>query len=149
MERPPPERRRWQRSTSWAQLGSVELPDGSRVSSVRVGEDDDPASPVILMMEFPPNARLPVHSHDSDYAEVILAGTQYVGRRVHRAGDVRIVKAGTAYGPLQAGAEGAKVLAIFRDSRWRGRSAQSSEDDERRRDILERFIDRHLDGTDP
>jgi hypothetical protein len=137
--RPP---RHWQRSTSWARLGFVELPDGSRVSSVRVGEEDDPDSPLLLMMSFPPNGRIPVHSHQTDYAEVILEGAQYVGRRLHQAGDVRIVKAGTAYGPLVAGPEGARVLVIFRDSRWRGQPTQSSEAEELRRDILARFIDR-------
>jgi hypothetical protein len=137
--RPP---RHWQRSTSWDRLGFVELPDGSRVSSVRVGEEDDLDSPLLLMMSFPPNGRIPVHSHQTDYAEVIIEGTQYVGRRLHQAGDVRIVKAGTAYGPLVAGPEGARVLVIFRDSRWRGQPTQSSEADELRRDILGRFIDR-------
>jgi quercetin dioxygenase-like cupin family protein len=139
---PPRPRRHWQRSTSWTQLGFVDLPDGSRVSSVRVGEEDDPDSPLLLMMRFPPNGRVPVHSHETDYAEVVLEGTQYVGRRLHHAGDVRVVKAGTAYGPLVAGPEGATVLVIFRDSRWRGQSTHSSDAEELRRDILGRFIDR-------
>jgi nucleoside-diphosphate-sugar epimerase len=114
---------------------------------VRIGDEDDPGSPVVLMMEFPPDAQLAVHSHETDYAEVIVAGTQYVGRRLHQAGDVRVVKAGTAYGPLQAGPDGAKVLAIFRDSRWRGQSTSGTEADESRRDQLAKFIDRDGDHT--
>lgn len=133
---------RRQRNTSWDQLGWVELPDGSRVSSLRVGENGDPTAPVVLRMELPPGASVGVHSHDTDYVEIILEGSQLVTRRLHKAGDVRIVKAGTSYGPLVAGPDGATVLVIFRDGRWRGRPGRSSHGEDERREILERFIEK-------
>jgi hypothetical protein len=140
--------RKWQRNTSWDQLGWAHLPDGSRVSSVRVGEPNDPNAPVVLRMEFPPGGTVGVHSHDTDYTEIIIAGSQRVTRKMHTVGDVRVVKAGTAYGPLVAGPEGATVLIIFRDGRWRGRAGRSSPEEDERREILAAFIDAPL-ATDP
>jgi hypothetical protein len=133
--------RRWQRSTSWDQIGFYELPDGTRVSRVRIGEDDDPTAPVVLRMEFPPGARLEAHSHETDYCEIIIAGSQLIGRRTYGEGSIRVVKANTAYGPVVAGPDGASVIIMFRDGRWRGRAPHSSAEEEARRDLLATFID--------
>lgn len=135
---------RWQQNTSWERIGWVELPDGSRVSRIRVGDADDATAPVVLRMELPPGATVGAHAHDTDYTEIILEGSQVVTRRLHTAGDVRIVKAGTSYGPLVAGPDGATVLVIFRDGRWRGRAGRSSPEEDARRDLLEQFIDAGL-----
>ena len=107
--------------TSWEELGFLELPNGSKTSRFVVGDPDDESAPVVFRVEFPPNCEVAAHMHDCDYAEIILEGTQQVARRWHGPGDVRIAKAGTAYGPLIAGPEGCTVLVIFSDGHWPAR----------------------------
>lgn len=98
-------------TTSWAELLSREqLPRSSRV---RVG--DDAAAPLIIRAEFPPGYTVGPHTHDNDYVEVILEGSQCVTRRWYHPGHIRRVKAGTVYGPLVAGPDGATVLIVFRN----------------------------------
>ncbi len=114
---------RWTHSTSWDILPSVQLPDGARVWRFRVGDPDDETAPVVFKIQYPPSAGIAAHAHITDYAEIILEGSQQVGHRWHHAGDIRIVKAGAGYGPLVAGPAGATVLIVFRDGRWRPRGA--------------------------
>lgn len=99
--------------TSWEQLGFLDLPNGARTSRFVVGDEDDPEAPVVFRVSFPPGCEVAAHTHDCDYCEIILEGSQQVTRRWHHAGDIRIAKAGTAYGPLIAGPEGCTVLVIF------------------------------------
>jgi len=91
----------------------VEYANGIKSSQFKIGDDDDEQAPVVLIGTWPPGATVGPHSHVSDYAEIIIAGSQQVTRRWHHAGDVRIVKGGTTYGPLVAGPEGVTVLIIF------------------------------------
>lgn len=106
------------RSTSWEELGWTES-GGARVSrGIQPGASEDPDSPIVFLAEFPPGFRVEPHSHEADYLEIILKGSIEVTRRVHSAGDIRSVRAGTAYGPLIAGPEGCTFLVIFADSRW-------------------------------
>lgn len=105
-------------STSWEELGTETLPNGVAVSQFRIGDPEDPASPAVFKVDFPPHCRIEPHKHDTAYAEVILSGSQKVSGRWYRAGDIRIAVAGKAYGPLIAGDEGASVFVIFADGRW-------------------------------
>ena len=68
---------------------------------------------MVVMVEFPPGAQVDPHTHTADYVEVVIAGSQMVTGRWHHAGDLRTVRAGTGYGPLVAGPEGATVMLIF------------------------------------
>ena len=113
----PAQRRKFQ-NTSWEELGFQEYPSGAKGSRFTIGEDDDETAPIVMRGVFPPGAVVAPHSHPCDYAELILEGSQQVTRRWHQAGDIRIVKAGTVYGPLIAGPEGATVLVIFRSGNW-------------------------------
>ena len=79
---------------------------------------EDPTSPVIFTGSYPPGARTEPHHHVIDYAEIILEGSQQVTRKWYYPGDVRIVEAGTAYGPLIAGPDGVKTMVIFRNQNW-------------------------------
>jgi hypothetical protein len=54
-----------------------------------------------------------VHHHATDYISIVIDGEIEVTRKRHGVGDVRMVKAGTAYGPLKAGPQGCKVIEIF------------------------------------
>lgn len=110
-------RRKFQESTSWEER-FIELAEGMTTSTFRVGVPEDADAPTVFKTYFPPNMEVPAHTHACDYAEIILEGSQQVTRRWHHAGDIRIVKAGTVYGPLIAGPEGVTVLLIFRDGRY-------------------------------
>lgn len=110
---------KFQTSTSWDELEVAELPNGIRARKFSIGATQgDEAAPTVFMVEFPPNCHVAAHTHECDYSEIILEGSQQVTRRWHHAGEIRIATAGTAYGPLVAGPEGCKVLVIFADGRW-------------------------------
>lgn len=100
--------------TSWSELEKPMHDLGVLGALFTIGDADDDSATRVGRYYFPPGVRVAPHTHDADYAEIILEGTQQVTRRWHRAGDIRIVKAGTAYGPLIAGPEGVTVLVIFR-----------------------------------
>jgi len=124
---PPPTRRHFHHATSWEELGFTRMANGVRFSHFTVDEDRAATTaPVVFYAEFEPGSVTLPHSHDCDYAEIILEGRQQVTRRWYEAGHIRIVSAGTVYGPLVAGPEGCKVLVVFKDSRWVGRPADPS-----------------------
>lgn len=111
-------RQKWKESTSWDALGFQELPNGAKVTTFRIGEPGDPNAPTVFRTYFPPGCTVAPHTHECDYCEIILEGTQEVTRRWYKEGDIRIAKGGTMYGPLVAGPEGVTVLVIFADGRW-------------------------------
>jgi hypothetical protein len=114
------------RDTSWAELTTQESM-GTVYGSFAVGDEDDVSAPRVFRGVFPPGCRLEPHSHACDYAEIILEGSQKVGRRWYRQGDVRIVRARTVYGPLIAGPQGATVMVVFRNADYRARPAGRSD----------------------
>lgn len=73
----------------------------------------DAAAPKMIVARFPPDARIEPHTHDCNYAEYIVEGSQRVGKTDFGAGTVRVVPAGTGYGPLQIGPEGCTVVVVF------------------------------------
>jgi hypothetical protein len=103
--------------TSWDELGWVVEHGGRRFSLFSLGEDDDPVAPVVVLAEFPPGFVVDPHTHASDYAEVILDGSLRVGRTWYGPGDLRVVTAGTGYGPQLAGESGCRLLFVYRDRR--------------------------------
>lgn len=88
--------------------------DGVRYARFRMDEEN-PSSPSIILSTFAPGATVPAHTHDCNYFEYILEGEQSVGKSLFRAGDVRIVRGGTGYGPIRVGAAGCKVMIVFED----------------------------------
>lgn len=121
------DRKHYQRNTSWDELGFQDYPSGTRGSRFTIGDEDDLTAPVVTLGIFPPGAVVAPHSHPCDYAEIIISGTQEVTRKWHKAGDVRIVKAGTVYGPLVAGPEGVTVMVIFRNGDWHAQWVERAE----------------------
>jgi hypothetical protein len=105
-------------NTSWDELGWIEFAGGIRSSKFVLGDTEDPDAPVVFNSYFPPGSRVEPHHHACDYAEIILEGSQEVTRRMHHAGDVRVVSGGRGYGPLIAGPEGVHVIVIFRNQDW-------------------------------
>lgn len=105
--------------TSWDELGSITLEaSGAVTSQYRVGRPSDDAAPTIFKVEFPPDCRIEAHTHDCDYSEIILRGSQKVGAKWLHEGDIRVGLANKGYGPLVAGPDGVTVLVIFADGNW-------------------------------
>ena len=113
---------------TWQELED-ELPNGERLSILVVGDSQDPLAPRIVRSVLPPGTRIEVHTHDSDYVEIILEGAERVGRTWYRKGDIRRVKAGCVYGPLVAGPEGVLKLIVFRDGNWQPRQVKPGADE--------------------
>lgn len=87
---------------------------GVRYARFRM-DDADPASPSIVLSKFGPGATVSPHTHDTNYFEYIIEGDQMVGKTRFGPGDVRLVKAGTGYGPIVVGPDGCTVLIVFQD----------------------------------
>ena len=66
-----------------------------------------------LIFTFPPNYTGKVHWHPTDTIYVVRRGQFIVaGEGTFEVGDIRWVKAGTAYGPEAAGPDGCEVMLI-------------------------------------
>ncbi len=102
----------------WDDLDKLTLSNGIQTSLYRVGLPDEPSSPTVFKVYYPPDCLIEAHTHECDYTEILLEGTQKVGATWHRAGDIRIGLANRGYGPLLAGPEGCTVLFFFADGRW-------------------------------
>jgi anti-sigma factor ChrR (cupin superfamily) len=92
-------------------------PDGGqgRFAAFPLGDGDD--DPLVVVVEYAPGVRIGVHSHGSDYWSMVTKGSVEVTRRIELPGSIRLVRAGTAYGPLVVGDEGATVVEVFADRR--------------------------------
>jgi hypothetical protein len=132
---------KFQMSTSWEELDVAELPNGIRARKYSIGSTQGAGdAPTVFMVEFPPVCYVAAHTHECDYSEIILEGSQQVTRQWHHAGDIRIATAGTAYGPLIAGPEGCKVLVIFKDGRWPALSLSKGDSEGLHVDVLLRDL---------
>ena len=105
--------------TSWEGLGSITLENtGAVTSHYRIGLPSEQSSPTVFKVFFPPHCRIEAHTHDCDYSEIILQGSQKVSGRWLHEGDIRVGLANKAYGPLIAGPEGVTVLVLFANGNW-------------------------------
>lgn len=105
--------------TSWDQLGAITLEaSGAVTSQYRIGRPSEDSSPTVFKVSFPPDCRIEAHTHECDYSEIILQGSQKVSGKWLHEGDIRIGLANKGYGPLIAGPEGVTVLVIFADGNW-------------------------------
>jgi hypothetical protein len=101
---------------SWDDLDRIELPSGILTQMYRVGLESD--APTVFKVFYPAGCTIEAHTHDCDYTEIVLEGTQKVGAQWHGPGEVRIGLANRGYGPLVAGPEGTTVIFMFKDGRW-------------------------------
>lgn len=76
---------------------------------------NDPHGPLMVVQVVPPNLDFAAHYHDTDYSTIVLQGALRVGRAWCRAGHVRVQDAGSVYGPLRSGPEGATVVSFYGD----------------------------------
>jgi len=86
---------------------------------VILGDEDDQESPQVYWAKDPPNITWDAQSHGADFVMFYLEGSQKVGDTWFSAGDVRVVKAGTVYGPITAGPEGSTVLLVFASANYK------------------------------
>jgi len=103
---------------SWDELDKITLPTGIETKMFKVGDPSAMTSPTVFKVFYPPDCFVEAHTHDCNYTEIILEGTQRVGATWHKAGDIRVGLANRGYGPLVAGPDGATVLFVFEDGRW-------------------------------
>ncbi len=108
--------RRGHAAFNWEDLDAIELPSGIVTRMFRMSDAED--APTIFRVYYPPGCTVEAHTHECDYTEIILEGSQRVGATWHYAGDVRIGLANRGYGPLVSGPEGTTVLFMFKDGRW-------------------------------
>ena len=106
--------------TSWEGIGGITLPTEAIATMYKIGLPENPDAPTIFKMNFPPGCTIESHTHDCDYSEIVLEGSQMIGRTWLYPGDVRIGLANRGYGPLVAGPEGATVLVIFANGQCPG-----------------------------
>ncbi len=100
--------------TSWDGLTFTETPALS-VALVEIGATDQAQRPILAFVRYTPGARIPPHWHASDYCSIVVDGEIEITRRRHGPGSIRLVKAGTAYGPLVVGPSGCRVIDVFAD----------------------------------
>lgn len=108
-------RRKGQRFFSWDDPGEWKHDPEKKLSyaSVPIGVGDTGAAATILVVKYEPGSYVAPHYHHADYCSVVVEGSIEVTRRNHEVGSMRVVNAGTAYGPLIAGPEGCTVIEFF------------------------------------
>ena len=65
--------------TSWERLGQLPLPSGAVTSVYRVGLAEDPASPTVFKVYFPPGCTIEAKTFRDSYEDFAAAGAQVVG----------------------------------------------------------------------
>src|SRR3546814_5161824 len=79
-------------------------------------EEGNGTAPMVILSRFEPGETVGAHTHDTNYFEYVIEGEQTVGKIAFGKGDVRLVKAGTGYGPIVIGPEGCTVLIVFQEA---------------------------------
>ena len=111
----PTPRSKGQQMLTWDEPGewTVDAVKQLQHCALPLGVDERGAATTILVVKYEPGARVEPHYHHCDYASIVVEGSIEVTRRNHEVGSIRVVDAGTAYGPLLAGPEGCTVIEVF------------------------------------
>ena len=88
-------------SLGWEYSGRV------RTAFFDIGDPDGQQRPVVMLAEYPAGVTVATHWHSTDYVSIVVGGFLTVTGKGHLPGAVRRVAAGTAYGPIVAGPDGA------------------------------------------
>jgi quercetin dioxygenase-like cupin family protein len=110
-----PAKPKGQRVLSWDEPGEWIVDPDKRLKhcAIRLGVDERGAATMMLIVKYEPGSRVEPHYHHSDYASIVVEGSIEVTRRNETVGSIRVVNAGTVYGPLVAGPEGCTVVEVF------------------------------------
>lgn len=68
-----------------------------------------------VLVRYAAHSVFPAHRHPTDYCSVVLDGEMRIGQRRIGVGDVRVVRRGVRYGPLEIGPGGCVVIDFFAD----------------------------------
>jgi hypothetical protein len=106
---PPPTADVPERHTSWTELlragraGADEFKskrdEGLYTIKFYLGDEGDLTNPAVIRSQFVPEHVGERHTHAADYVEYFVQGSMEITRHNFRAGDLRLVKATTVYGP--------------------------------------------------
>lgn len=101
--------------TSFLDADWSEMPFGLRQTTLHLGSEDQPDQPILVMTRFPPDVDLPRHSHAAPFCDAVVEGSMWVedDGQWYPRGTVRMVPAGTTYGPTRSGAEGLTLLEFY------------------------------------
>jgi len=83
-----------------------------------LGDPDDPRAPQAIWAQDPPGVLWDRQLCPTDFVIVYLEGGQTVEGTWYGAGEARLQRAGTVYGPIEAGPEGSTVLLVFADANY-------------------------------
>ena len=110
-----PVRPKGQRRVTWEEPGDwTTVPENQlRYCKIELGVDDRGAATTMLVVKYEPGAHVAPHFHHADYCSIVVQGSIEVTRHHDDVGSLRIVNAGTVYGPLVAGPEGCTVIDVF------------------------------------
>lgn len=103
---------------SWADIEPITLPNGVVSKMFRVGCPIEASSPTVFKVYYPPECLIEAHTHDCDYTEIVLEGSQRIGAKWLHAGDIRVGLANRGYGPLLAGPDGVTIMFVFKTGSW-------------------------------
>ena len=67
---------------SWDDLEKLELSNGIVTSLYRVGMPDESSSPTVFKVYYPPDCFVEAHTHECDYTEIVVEGSQARGRHL-------------------------------------------------------------------
>jgi hypothetical protein len=142
----------WILQTSWddPRLDWQGLDERVQSALVEFGDPTGDQRPVAMFIRYAPGITVRPHAHDTDYCSIVMQGEVEVARKLHRAGSVRFVSAGTTYGPLVAGPEGTVLIDVFADRegifpRW----ATVEDADRERLERLEAWLRQRLTDLSP
>jgi quercetin dioxygenase-like cupin family protein len=97
----------WKDATDWVEVPEQKL----RYKSLPFGSEGQESHAILV--QYDPGSEIPVHYHPSDYCSIVVEGSIEITRKLHEVGSVRVVKGGTAYGPLRVGEDGCTVIDVF------------------------------------
>lgn len=84
-----------------------------RFAQFLLDPEDPQDSPEVVVAKFGADEEVYPHTHDCNYLEYIVQGSQMVGKVNFEAGDIRWAAAGTGYGPIKVGPDGCTVMIVF------------------------------------
>jgi len=110
-----PSKPKGQRMVTWDEPGEWIVDPVKRLKhcAIPLGVDERGAATLMLIVKYEAGSHVDPHFHHSDYASIVVDGSIEVTRRNHEVGSIRVVNAGTVYGPLVAGPDGCTVVEVF------------------------------------
>jgi hypothetical protein len=83
-----------------------------------LGDENDPNTPRAIWAQDPPGVVWDRQACPCDLVVVYLQGGQTIDGTWYGAGEARLQKGGTIYGPIESGPEGSTVLLVFKNDNY-------------------------------